>query len=251
MTSRSPSAAKEHSLVTWLFLHPQTFSLSHGTSRVEPADLTGLSVLPTSPQVLGSTGPTGIVYPKMHRVWLLLSEAEPSNNDRQVGAVPAGAPAAPRDPQPGMDFQSADPGRVGRHWEREGTSTLGRGQQEQRLAPEKHSTVAPASLPVTPGPSIEEGRPGDGAAKVMRPLGLGSPENSRSQQRARSKAAQEDGQLRKWREQARLLQGKGVTCAKCMWGSRATIVTLTPAVEPAGPFPCPTFSILKAWQHRK
>jgi hypothetical protein len=96
-----------------------------------------------------------------------------------------------------MDFPSADPGRVGRHWEREGTSTHGRGQQEQRLAQEKHSTVVPASLPVTPGPSIEEGRPGDGAVKVMRPLGLGSPENSRCQQRARSKAAQEDGQLRK------------------------------------------------------
>lgn len=99
---------------------------------------------------------------------------------------------------------------MSRHWEREGTSIPGRGHQEQRLAPKKHSRVVPASLSVTPGHSIREGRPGGGAVKVIRPLGLGSPENSRSQQRARSKAVQEDRQAgRKWKECWQAQSGKG------------------------------------------
>lgn len=48
MTSRSPSAVQEHSLVTWIFLHsPQTL-LASRTLRVETADLTGPSLLPIS-----------------------------------------------------------------------------------------------------------------------------------------------------------------------------------------------------------
>ena len=67
MTSRSPRAVKEHSLVTWLFLP----SPKHSPILVEPqgqsqeTSLAHLSFpLPSSPHALGSTGPTELCTPR-------------------------------------------------------------------------------------------------------------------------------------------------------------------------------------------